>query len=86
VALIYHTRTEHKIQKLNSGKKYGRLPLFELAVYANQTKLFGMNNNNDDNDYDNDNITIVLCWHRCTLRVRDHRVGLATSRADRGQE
>jgi len=44
---IYHTRTEHKIQK------YGRLPeklqLTELAAYANQTKLFSMNCNNNTN-------------------------------------
>ena len=36
IIFIYHTRTEHKIQKLNSVKKYGRLPeklqLIELAA------------------------------------------------------
>jgi len=48
-----HTRTEHKIQKLNNVKEiYGRLPeklqLIELAAYANQTKLFSMNCNNNE--------------------------------------
>ena len=41
IIFLYHSMTEHKIQKLN---KYGRQPeksqLIELAAYANQTKLF----------------------------------------------
>ena len=56
IIFIYHTRTEHKIRKLNSVHNilYEILPeklqLIELAAYANQTKLFNMNcNNNNDN-------------------------------------
>ena len=48
---IYHTRTEHKLQKLNTVKEnYGRLPeatCHFLAAYANQTKLYNIICNNN---------------------------------------
>ena len=56
IMFIYHTRTEQKLQTLNSVKEnYGWLPeklhVIELAAYANQTKLYNIicNNNRGKN-------------------------------------
>ena len=55
IMFIYHTRTEHKLQKLNSVHKsmegYQKLQLTEVTAYANQTKQYNIicNNNKGQN-------------------------------------
>ena len=46
IIFIYRTRTEHKIQKLNSVH-YSMEGYRRSYSYANQTKLFNMNCNNN---------------------------------------
>jgi len=55
IIFVYHTRTEHKLQKLNSVHKsmtgYQKLHVIEVVAYANQTKLYNIicNNNKGQN-------------------------------------
>ena len=55
IIFIYHTRTEHKMQKLSRVNKSmegylleEKLQFTELAAYANQTELFNMSCNNNN--------------------------------------
>ena len=51
IMFIYHTRTGHKLQKLNSVHKSmegnQKLQLIELTAYANQTKQYNIICNNN---------------------------------------
>ena len=51
IIFVYHTRSEHKLQKLNSVHKsmegYQKLHVIEVAAYANQTKLYNVICNNN---------------------------------------